>query len=136
MSHSKQGFPSAPVRTSALKWKRKENERRRQFQLLTRVTRNGSKSSYLIKNELTSRRELISPCLGSWCFYSQYFRLVDQRRLREQVLGLCEEGFRDVATKVCIAPVFIGERVEGAELRWTHLQCVPACGSGFSLHQW
>ena len=59
-----------------------------------------------------SRRELTSPCFGSRCFYSQYFRLVDQRRFREQVLGLCEKGFRDVATKVCIAPVFIGERVK------------------------
>src|SRR5271163_1679450 len=139
MSHSKRGAPSAPVRASALKWKKKEkaaNERQRQCHLLTRVMRNGSKSSHSIKNGLTSRRELIAPCLCSRCFYSQYFRLVDQRRFREQVLGLCEEGFRDFAREVCIASLFIGARVEDAELRWTHLQCVPGCGSGFSLHQW
>src|SRR5271170_1096223 len=89
----------------------------------------------LNKKGLTSRREP-SFLLGSRCFYSQYFRLFDRGRFREQVLGLCEKGLRDFATKVCIAPVFIGERVEDAELRWTHLQCVPGCGSGFSLHQW
>src|SRR5277367_4388546 len=90
----------------------------------------------LNKNGLTSRRDLISPCLGSWCFYSQYFRLVDQRRFREQVLGLCEEGFRDLATKVCIAPPLIGECVEDDELRWANLKSRRGCGSGFSLKQW
>ena len=90
----------------------------------------------LSKDGLTSRREPISLLLGSRCFYSQYFRLVDRGRFGEQVLGLCEEGFRDFAAEVCIASLFIGERVEDTELRWTHLQRVPGCGSGFSLNQW
>src|SRR5271169_1301291 len=49
MSHSKRGAPSAPVRASALKWKKPQNERQRQFHLLTRVRGNGSKSSHSIK---------------------------------------------------------------------------------------
>jgi len=88
--------------------------------------------SHLIKMAHIQREPII--LLGSRAFTASISGW-SITAVREQVLGLCEEAFATSHQGVHCAR-FLGERVEDAELRWTHLQCVPSCGSGFSLHQW